>query len=81
MLFIRNVELNPQTDFCVLNWELLSISHSFLLLAVEDLRRQAWNHYYLLTIINTASVIASVVVSEIAVKSPPCTIKSSDVIL
>lgn len=34
-----------------------------------------------LSIIKTAFVIASVVVAEILVKSPPCTIKSSDVIL
>lgn len=81
--FSMLVLLQPQTVSYVHSWELLNSSHSFLLLAMEGLCRQTWHlckRFCGLTIIKTAFVIASVVVARI-VKSPPCTIKRSDVIL
>lgn len=76
--------LKSQTVSRVDSWELLNGSCSFLLAAAEGLCRQIWHlrsTFCDLTIIKTASDIASVVVAEIVVKSPPCNFKSTDVIL
>lgn len=78
-------QLEPQTVSCILgSWELLNSSHSFLLWATQSLCRQTWHlpeTFRGFTIIKAAFVVASVVVAEIVVNAPPCSIKSGDVIL
>lgn len=82
--FSTLVYLKSQTVSCVDSRELLNDSHRFLLAASEGLCRQTWHlcsTFCGLTNIKTASGVASVVVTEIVVKSPPCNFKSTDVIL